>query len=459
MSFLQLPAAELEISLAQELARNPALELVEEQRCPGCGKRLTRRPCPTCAVPGQADQPIVYLSPREQHAYSPSDMEIEQREVSARMPLDEYVLRQIGPHLARDERPVAAYILAQLDEDGLFTGSPAEVAVAQRVPLSTAERVLALIRHADPPGVGACTPQESLLAQLEGLADTIPSAMSNLAQAILRDHFELLGKRDYAQIARRLRVPRSLVEAAARFIQRNLTPYPALAFWGEGKAPGIRDASTLSDPDVNISFFNHSSDGPLMVEVFTPFSGWLRVNPDFKAALADCDEADREKLSAAIEQAALITKCLQQRNHTMRRLMQIIAEEQREFIIGGDRDLRPLTRAQVAKGLGVHESTISRAVAGKSIALPSGRIVPLAKFFDRSLSVRDRVRQLVEHESHPLTDDEIAAALAGDGIHVARRTVAKYRNMLGILPANVRARLAKASHTRHAPLPALTPAS
>src|SRR5574341_371637 len=104
--------------------------------------------------------------------------------------------------------------------------------------------------------------------------------MSNLARVIVQYHFELLGKRDYAQIARRLRVPRTLVEAAARFIQRNLTPYPARAFWGEGKVPDTEDASTaFSDPDINISFFNQSLDGPLMVEVFTPFSGWLRVNP------------------------------------------------------------------------------------------------------------------------------------------------------------------------------------
>ncbi len=97
----------------------------------------------------------------------------------------------------------------------------------------------------------------------------------------------------------------------------------------------------------------------------------------------------------------------------------------------------------MAEVLGVHESTISRAVAGKFVALPSGRIVPLAKFFDRSLSVRDRVRALVESETRPLTDDEIAEALGREGVRIARRTVAKYRNMLGILPAHVRARLGR----------------
>ncbi len=459
MSFLQLSAAELEIKLAAEMDRNPALELVEEPRCPGCGKRLVRRPCPTCAVPSQPGGPVVYLSPREPRAFVPSDTEwVDYREAHVRETLDEYLLRQIGPHLAREDRPIAAYILAQLDEKGLLPEPPVEVAAFLHVPLGTVKRVLALIQRADPPGVGAQTPGDSLLIQLDCLSDAeaAPASTLALARAILQGHFELLGKRDYALIARRMRVPRASVELAARFIQRNLTPYPARAFWGEGKLPEFDEGAGLCDPDVSISFFNHASDGPLMVEVFTPFYGWLRVNPEFKAALAECAETDREKWAAAVEQAALMTKCLQQRNQTMRRLMQMIAEQQREFIVGGDGDLRPLTRAQIAKALGVHESTISRAVAGKSVALPNGRIVPLAKFFDRSLSVRDRVRHIVQTEARPLTDDEIATALAREGIHVARRTVAKYRNMLGILPANIRARAMKPPALRR-PQPTLMP--
>jgi RNA polymerase sigma-54 factor len=450
MSFLQLPAVELETVLAHALDQNPALELVDELRCPGCGKRLTQRPCPTCAAPASADAPVVFLSPREPCAYAEAAEWSEQREARADERLDEHILRQIGPHLQYAERPIAAYILAQLDENGLLVEPPAEIATFQRAPLAMVERVLNLIRRADPPGIGARTPEESLLIQLDCLeeSESVPASMAALARAILCHHFELLGKRDFAQIARRLRMP--------RFIQRNLTPYSARAFWGEGKLPA-REAA-WRDPDVSVTRLNHSQDGPLVVEVFTPFSGWLRVNPEFKAALAECSEAEREKWSAAVEQATLITKCLQQRNHTMRRLMRLIASEQREFILGGDADLRPLTRAQVAKALGVHESTISRAVAGKSIALPSGRIVPLAKFFDRSLSVRDRVRQLVEAETRPLTDDEIAGALAREGIRVARRTVAKYRNMLGILPANVRARQIKLSPLPRAPALALAPA-
>ncbi|MBI4769701.1 MAG: hypothetical protein HY784_04630, partial [Chloroflexi bacterium] len=386
--------------------------------------------------------PVVYLSPRESSTYRGFEEEdYEPLEPRAPERLDEYILRQVGPALNREERPIAAYLLARLDEHGLLPETPAEAAAFKRVPLSVVERVLALIQRADPPGVGAHTPREALLIQLECLADSAPSSMLKLARAIIQDYFEPLGKREYAHIARRLRVPGPAVETAARFIQRNLTPYPARAFWGEGKQPVGDEGSALRHPDISISFLNRVSDGPLMVEVFAPLAGWLRVSPDFKAALAECAEADREKWTPAVERAALVTKCVQQRNHTMRRLMEIIATEQRDFILGSDGDLKPLTRAHIAKALKVHESTISRAVAGKSAALPSGRIIPLSKFFDRSLSVRDRVRSLVETETRPLTDEEIAVALAHEGVQVARRTVAKYRNMLGILPANVRARL------------------
>ena len=443
MSFLQLSTTDLEATLLKEIDENPALELVEELRCPGCGRKLKQFPCPACAAPQDDGQAVVCLSPRETGAYSKPESEADDPfEAQTPERLDEHLLRQIGPALAREDRSLAAYILARLDEDGLLPESAAEIAVYNRVPLGRVERVLTLIQHADPPGVGARTPQASLLIQLEHLADRVPSQTVELARLVITGHFASLARHDYAPIARQLGVPRAALEAVALFIQRNLTPYPARAFWGEGKSP-VNNNSTLRNADVNITLFrtaNPSADGPLMVEVFTPLSGWLRVSPEFKAALADCAETDREKWSAAVERAALVAKCVQQRNHTMRRLMQIIAQEQHAFIVGGDGDLHPLTRARIAQELAVHESTISRAVAGKTVALPDGRIVPLAKFFDRSLSVRDRVRHLVESEKRPMTDDQIAEALARDGVCIARRTVAKYRNMLGILPANLRAR-------------------
>jgi RNA polymerase sigma-54 factor len=452
MGYLQLAGAELEAALLKEIDANPALELVDELRCPECGRRLRHLPCPACAAPKGDGSPVVFLSPRQPANYRPeAGSGDEPPETGMPVRLDEYILRQIGPALAVADRSLAAYILAQLDENGLLREATAEIAQYKRATLRQVELVLSLIQHADPPGVGAHTPQESLLIQLDALADAgrVPESMARLARLLVERHFAALGHMDYERIVRKLktdegmRVNVSTIEAAVRFIHRNLTPYPAQAFWGDGKLPAHSDGAALRNPDINITTPAEGSGG-LAVEVFTPLSGWLRVNPEFKAALTDSTGEERERWTQALAEAALVTKCLQQRNHTMRRLMQIIAEGQREFILGGDGDLHPTTRVQIAQALGLHESTISRAVAGKSVSLPDGRIVPLAKFFDRSLSVRDRVRALIKVETRPLTDDAIALALDTEGTHVARRTVAKYRKMLGILPANVRGRQARA---------------
>ena len=469
MGYLQLSSAELEAALLKEVDANPALEIVDELRCPSCGRRLRSLPCPTCAAPASDGSAVVFLSPRQPGGLrEPAATDDDLPETGMPERLDEYILRQIGPALTLEERPVAAYILAQLDENGLYAETAAEIARYKRVSLKTAQHVLDLIQHADPPGVGARTPQESLLIQLEGLsdADAPTPGMRNLARLLIQEHFEALGKMEYERVARRLRADHNLylapgaIEAAVQYLHRNLTPYPARAYWGDGKTPGSSDGAALTNPDVNITRLDLASGGGLSVEVFAPLSGWLRVNPEFKAAATEGSSDDRERWSQALAEAALVTKCLQQRNHTMRRLMQLIAEAQREFILGGDGDLRPTTRVQLAQALGLHESTISRAVAGKSVALPDGRVVPLSKFFDRSLSVRDRVRTIIESESRALTDDDIAEALAAQGIQVARRTVAKYRKMLGILPANVRTRQARAQRVTQnlpkgrAPLPA-----
>jgi len=122
----------------------------------------------------------------------------------------------------------------------------------------------------------------------------------------------------------------------------------------------------------------------------------------------------------------------------MRQLMEILVNIQKSFIIQGDKYLEPITRAQIAETLDVHESTISRAVANKTVQLPNKKIIPLSTFFDRSLSVRAIMRNIIDNEKHALNDTEIKKRLEKQGISIARRTVAKYRAMEGILPAHMR---------------------
>jgi RNA polymerase sigma-54 factor len=186
---------------------------------------------------------------------------------------------------------------------------------------------------------------------------------------------------------------------------------------------------------------NDTPDSPLVVEIVSPLAGTLRVNPLFRKALQEAPEEKSEEWQAHLEQAALLVKCLQQRDHTIVRLMQRIGVIQRQFIIKGDAHLFPLTRASLADELEVHESTISRAVSNKAVQLPNGRIVPLAKFFDRSLHIRTLLREIISEERRPLTDTQLAAILKVKGYPVARRTVAKYRSMEGILPAHLRPQL------------------
>jgi RNA polymerase sigma-54 factor len=141
---------------------------------------------------------------------------------------------------------------------------------------------------------------------------------------------------------------------------------------------------------------------------------------------------------ADIEHANLFVKCLQQRNNTIGRLSQRLAVLQRDFILLGDAKLKPLTRAELANELEVHESTISRAVSSKTVQVPSRRIIPLSMFFDRSLNVRTALKSIIEHEKKPLSDTQLMSMLSRQGFDVARRTVAKYRSIEGILPAHLR---------------------
>jgi RNA polymerase sigma-54 factor len=440
MSLLALPNVELREKVMEELANNPALEWVDERVCPTCHRRLPGGgPCPRCSLPTSPDGPVVFISPREavrRAGSQPLPDDLEGQEPVAPENLAVHVLQQLAAELDPADRPLAAYILSSLDEDGFLTDPPAFIARATRATLTQVERVISLISHADPPGLATAGPRGALLAQLDLLPQEDPRVA--LARRLLLEAFSELAQRDFDLIAQRLDTSVGSIRRATAFIQDNLTPYPARAFWGSGRGPKMGDPDVYHTPDIQISQRSPEPGDPLIVEIFSAFAGLLRVNPEFRAALSDSTEEHNEAWSKHLERAALFVKCLQQRNNTMRRLMQILADHQRDFILNGDRHLTPMTRARLAEEIGVHESTVSRAVANKGVALPDGRIIPLARFFDRSLSVRDRIKEIVRQERRPLTDEQIASILERQGVNIARRTVAKYRAIEGILPARLR---------------------
>ncbi|MBN2500559.1 MAG: hypothetical protein JXB38_07285 [Anaerolineales bacterium] len=444
MTLLALNTQELRQKIESELAENPALEIVEERRCPTCNRRLPATgACPKCSFDNQvkaAEEPIVFVSPPE-HNYTSGGTyngeEITEEIYPAeKEDLPTFVLRQIAPDLTFEERPIAAHLLSSLDDDGLLMTTLAEVARYYHIGLAQVERVASLIQHADPIGVGAPSPKEALLVQVEVLGEVVP--FPELTQKAISDGLDLLSRHHYGELAKLLDIPTKQAKAIAAFISENLNPFPGRAHWGNDRHQTDNTPKAYHKPDVIIRPMEHADDSRLIVEVLWPIAGTLRVNPLFKKAIKELSEEKGEQWKADIERANLLVKCLSQRSHTLVRLMQRLASLQREYILHGNAHSKPITRASLAVELDVHESTISRAVSGKSVQLPSGQIVPISQFFDRSLHIRTAIREIIDHESSPLSDTKIATILAEQGYKIARRTVAKYRSMEGIMPAHLR---------------------
>jgi RNA polymerase sigma-54 factor len=425
MTLLTLNTEELRQQIDSELAANPALEMVDERRCPQCARILPRSgACPICSRPktNYSD------SPKEDLTCSTEN-------------LPAYVLHQIAPELDLQSRSIAAYLLTHLDEDGLLSIPLIEIARYMHVPLSKVEYVQSIIQHAEPLGVGSSSPQQALQVQMEILEET--RRIPELAKRIIHEGLDLFIHRHFVELARQLHTSQAQVQQVVRFISENLNPYPARSFWGDVRQPAAAPSQVYHRPDIIISFLNEDPNNPLVVEIIMPIQGTLRVNPLFRTAVREATDEKKVEWKNDLERASLFVKCLQQRNHTMQRLLSRVASMQKDFIINGDKHLKPVTRAFISRELDVHESTISRAVAGKTIQLPNRRIVPFSSFFDRSLNVRTILRDFIDQEPHPLSDSELAVLLSREGINVARRTVAKYRAMEGILPAHLRNPLLK----------------
>ncbi len=443
MTMLSLTAEELRQQIETELSNNPALELVEERRCPTCHRILPEHgPCPVCSCPSNlaSDEPVVFISPREDFipgGDGASNEDMPEDPYSAHADdLPTYVLRQIGPELNQAERRLAAYLLTHLDEDGLLTTTVVEVARYMKVLPSEVERVLRIIMRADPIGVGARSPQEAMSVQLDALAET--QAIPPSTREILNEAIDLLSRHQYGEIARRYQITIRQVQLAEKYISENLNPFPARSYWGDARQGAIPQNQVYHRPDILIYHQNEDVKNPLVVEIILPIHGTLRVNPVFRKAINQSTDDTREAWRGDLDRASLFVKCLQQRNHTMQRLMQRLVKLQMEFILSGEKHLKPVTRVQISRELEVHESTISRAVANKTIMLPNRRIIPLASLFDRSLNVRTILKDIIDQETSPMSDSELAEQLSKHGFEVARRTVAKYRAMEGILPAHLR---------------------
>ncbi|MGD2157589.1 MAG: hypothetical protein PVG32_12015 [Anaerolineales bacterium] len=444
MTLLAMTTTELRQKINLELSTNPALELIEERQCPSCRRTLLNSgSCPVCTRPSQPDPdlPIVFISPRED--FYPKNGNSSREE---HIPLDNYtpaiedlptyVFKQIAPELKTEDRPIAAHILSSLDDDGLLTVDPGEICRFFHTSQERVNSVLKLIQTSEPVGVASSSPEEALLIQLESLSEH--QQVHPLTERVIREGKGFLSRHQYSQLAKNLGTTRYQIQEIARFICDNLNPYPARTHWGTIRQGSKDQSNRYYQPDVIIKLLNNQNNNPLVVEIVMPIYGSLIVNPLFKDSIRNAPKEKIEQWKKDLEKASLLIKCLQQRNNTMHRLMFQLSKRQRDFILYGDEHLKPQTRAALAKDLGVHESTVSRAVSDKSVQLPNGRIIPMDKFFDRSLPIRTTLRKLIEMESDPQTDSQLAKKLLASGYKVARRTVAKYRSMEGILPSHLR---------------------
>ncbi len=445
MTLLSMTSTELLQTIDLELSKNPALELINERRCPMCGRKLPPTgPCPVCSQPKTLDpqETIVFVSPRDDFysytghsGFNSSDIP-EDPFASINLDLPSYVIQQVAPELDAQEQKIAAMILSNLDEDGLLSIEVRDICRFHHTTPSTVENVLAKILHCDPLGVGARSIEEALLAQVDVLAET--STLPKFIREAITNHFDLLSKHQFAEIAKKLNVTVAEAKSLCHFISDNLNPFPARSNWGNFRQPNDNTPDVFHQPDILIYYLNNNPKNPLIIEIITPSRGTLRINPLFRKALNTSSEEKKDEWKKDLEKASLLIKCIQQRSNTMRQLMEQLVNIQKSFIIQGDIYLEPLTRAQIAEALDVHESTISRAVANKTVQLPNRKIIPLSTFFDRSLAVRAIMRNIIENENHALNDTEIKNRLEKQGISIARRTVAKYRSMEGILPAHLR---------------------
>ncbi len=328
----------------------------------------------------------------------------------------------------RDPRrtPIAEHLLGCLDGRGYLRVPVAEIAAA----LGTSPRVVEAVRRTilalDPPGLGARSVAECLAAQLEHLGRG-----GSLAARIVARHLPRLAMRRFAEIAASEGVAETEVREAAREI-RALSPHPAGAAEKEEGETAIPDLFVV---EVGTGFEVLLNDRALPgVRVVPPGGAWL----------AKADEATRAFAAQHLAEARWLLGSLDARRRTLVALMRRIVEEQQAFFQDGVEALRPLAYRRVAATLGVHESTIARAVRGKVVETPRG-CFPLRFFFTYGLStehgeewtpamVGQRIRELIagERGEAPLSDEAIALRLHEQGLRIARRTVAKYRDRLGI---------------------------
>ena len=456
LQLLQMSTLELELEIKQQLELNPLLEETMEQREEveepaeevEALKEEEELPQESEEVDWDAlldDQFDTGSYNSERTEYDPNwevDREPQENRITAIPPLVEQLHEQLAlGDLSIELREIGEYIIGNLDDRGYLGCSVEEIAGDLDVEVGVVEQVLRTIQTFEPPGIAARDLRESLMIQL-ALSD-LP--LAELALEIVRDHMEDLTRRRLTRITRALGISNDLLKEALEVIE-NLQPYPG--------SPSSSDYNGLLTLDTEVSYITpdlivEKEGEEWVVALADGTLPALRINPEYADLLKvpkprkGPDEV-KTYVSKKLNDARWLINAIQQRRTTMLKVANYLVRAQMDFFEHGSSHLRPMVLQDVADAVEMHVSTISRVSNGKYMQTPHG-VFELKYFFDSRVStddgedvsarsVKDKIARMVadEDKAKPLSDQEIADRLGEDGLKIARRTIAKYRDQLKI---------------------------
>jgi RNA polymerase sigma-54 factor len=326
------------------------------------------------------------------------------------------------------------HLVGSLDDRGFLTQTPSDVALQTGLPLEAVQGALAVLKTFDPAGIGARDLQDCLISQLAA-----KGRGNSLAIRMIRDHFDLLTRRRIPELARKLGAEPDDVQSAIEEIGK-LDPAPGRRFAEDNNRVVVPDVTVEKDGDEWKIILN------------SDYIPRLRISSTYRDLIAkgSLSKGERDYLRERMRSGKFLIDSIEQRQRTIERITREIINFQKDFFENGVSALKPLTMTQIAEVVNVHETTVSRAIANKFIRTPHG-VFDFKYFFTpgyqaesgasvSNTSVKEMIADLInmEDKSAPLSDQELVIKLVEKGITIARRTVAKYREELGILPSNLR---------------------
>ncbi len=439
LAILQAPMMELQGIIRQEMESNPILEEETPEKTP------EEKTAEDEAFKEEFEQ-LAKLDEEwrdymtQSNSYQRSEEDEERRQhffdsIVNPETLQQHLLSQVpSADLSSSDAKLAELIIGNLDDFGFLQSPPEEMSRNTGVDVEDFQRVLDVIRTFDPAGVGALDLRDCLLIQLRRLGKE-----GSLEYRILDQHLDEMARRRYPDLARKLGTTVDHIQRAAQSIA-TLDPKPGQIFSSDPHQYVIPDVTVEKIGDT----YTLSLNGDQIPH--------LRISNTYKDLMAQRGNTDgvKDYIREKIRSGKFLIKSIHQRQQTISNIAQQIVDRQHDFLENGPSQLRPMTMAQVAAAVGVHETTVSRAISSKFIATPRG-VFEMKYFFTpgyktaegenmSNTSVKEAITEMVKNEDarRPLSDAEIVDSLKERGIPIARRTVAKYRAEANILPSNMR---------------------